>query len=48
MPDGSWKGATLASTRWARSPVLSLNPSTGGMLVVYIDEPGTLRAVTTK
>jgi hypothetical protein len=48
VSDGSWKGATLASTRWAKSPVLSRNPSSGAMLVVYIDGAGTLRTVTTK
>ena len=47
--DGSWKGATLASTSWARSPVLSRRsrpqePS----LCAYIDGAGTLRVVTTK
>jgi hypothetical protein len=46
--DGSWKGATLASTSWPRSPVLSRNPSTGAILVAYIDGSGTLRVVTTK
>ncbi len=48
MSDGSWKGATLASTSWARSPILSRNPSTGAFLVAYIDGSGTLRVITTK
>lgn len=50
MSDGSWKGTTLASSRWVASPVLSRNPSTGGILVVYIDgsTSSTIRVVTTK
>jgi len=46
--DGSWKGATLASTSWARSPILSRNPSTGALFVAYIDGSGTLRLITTE
>ena len=50
VSDGSWKGATLASTRWAMSPVLSRNPATGAILVAYIDgsASATIRVVTTK
>jgi hypothetical protein len=50
VSDGSWKGATLASTKWAMSPVLSRNAATGAILVAYIDgsASGAIRVVTTK
>jgi hypothetical protein len=48
VPDGSWKGTTLASTNWARSPVLSRSASSGAILVAYVDGSGMLRTVTTK
>jgi hypothetical protein len=50
VSDGSWKGTTLASTSWAASPVLSRDPATRNILVVYINEirSGTIQSVTTK
>jgi hypothetical protein len=34
---GSWRRTTLASTNWAASPALRRDPTTGTLLVVYID-----------
>jgi hypothetical protein len=48
---GSWKRTTLASTSWAASPALRRDPTTGAMLVVYIDRLGSsspISVVTTK
>ena len=43
--DGSWSGIQVVSSGgWASSPVIRVNPVSGGMLIAYVDNPLTGRS----